>query len=276
MNFRKLKHLVYHTTDYEHHTANVYLPMDGVDHPFVICVHGGAFQAGAKEMYDAWGPFLARHGIASMSVNYTLSSLNRASYPTLLDDMNAAINFVVKHAADWGINPMKLGFMGDSAGGYLGSMAAFSHARSSAKVKFVVSAYGVMDIVDWAHYTNATRDDFVVNKLFGTDVFVARRLYEEASPINLIDEAVRTPTFDTSFFMIWGGRDEIVKPQKQTLAFIEKLKQYNIPYETHCEPELGHFWFTKNEDKGQDELLLVLKEVIGPKVVAFIKEKTGG
>lgn len=274
LGFKKLKNRVYHTTDDEHHTADIYLPNEGIDHPFVIMVHGGAFQAGSKEMYAAWGPYLARQGIASMSINYTLSSPGKASYPQVIHDMDAAINFAVRYAALWQIDPMQMGIMGDSAGGYLGSMAAFGPQRSSAKIKFVISAYGVMDIVDWAQYTNATRGDFVVNKLFGTDAFTGKHTYEKASPIHLIDEALRNPQFKTNFFFIWGGADEIVPPANQTVAFMKKLDMHNLSYEKHCVLEWGHFWFTKNDESSDDRLSPILREEIAPKIVEFIQKNT--
>ena len=273
-NYKKLKNVVYHTTSYEHHTADVYLPLATENAPFVINVHGGAFQAGSKEMYAAWGPYLAECGIASMSINYTLTSPNRAAYPELINDMDAAINFAVKNAAEWNIDPMNMGFMGDSAGGYLGSMAAFQPQRSSANIRFVISAYGVMDIVDWYHYTNATRSDFVVNKLFGQDVYAGKELYESASPIKVIDKAVRNPLFNTAFYMIWGGTDEIVQPENQTLAFIEKLEEHSLTYEKYEVAELGHFWFTKNDESFGNKLSPVLNDEIAPKVVAFIQKHT--
>lgn len=271
-NNKVLKNIVYTETTYECHTADIYLPSQGEDFPLVICVHGGAFQAGSKEMYCAWGPYLAAQGIASMSINYTLAAPNRASYPQLIEDMEAAIKFAVKNASEWKIDPMKLGFMGDSAGAYLGTMAAFGNERSSAKIKFVVCAYGVMDILDWAYYTNATRTDFVINKMFGKDPDTGRSLYKEASPMEIIDDAVQNPMFDTSFLMIWGEDDKVVIPDNQTLAFIKKLEQYQVPYKIKPVPGFGHFWFTQNDDCENQELAPGLKDTIAPMVTDFIKE----
>lgn len=269
-SYKAMKNIVYAQTDYECHTANVYLPTEGDSFPLVINVHGGAFQAGSKEMYNAWGPFLAKRGIASMSINYTLATPKRASYPLLIDDMESAIKFVVTHAAEWNIDPMKLGFMGDSAGAYLGTMAAFGEERSSAKIKFVVCAYGVMDIADWARYTNATRTDFVINKMFGTGPDTGRQLYRDASPMELIDDVVKNPMFDTSFFMIWGEDDQVVLPENQTLAFIKKLEQYQIPHKKQSVPGLGHFWFTQNDAYETTEFIPILEDSIGPMVVDYI------
>lgn len=271
-NYKIMKNIVYAETEYECHTADIYLPAQGESFPLVINVHGGAFQAGSKEMYSAWGPYLAERGIASMTINYTLATPTRASYPVLLDDMEAAIRFVVKNAAEWKIDPMKIGFMGDSAGAYLGTMAAFGNERSSAKIKFVVCAYGVMDILDWARYTNATRTDFVINKMFGQDPDTGCGLYKSASPMEKIDDVVKNPMFDTSFFMIWGEDDQVVLPENQTLAFIKKLEEYHVPHKKRSVPGMGHFWFTQNDFNEKNEFIPILKDTIAPMVVEFIQE----
>lgn len=272
--YRKLKNIVYTSTDYEHHTADIYLPENTIDCPLVIAAHGGAFQAGSKEMYADWGPYLAQHGIATMSVNYTLATPTRASYPLILHEMDEAINFVVANSNEWNVDPTKLGFMGDSAGAYLGSMAAFDNERSSAKIKFVVCAYGVMDIIEWANYTNATRTDFVINKMFGQDPNTGKDTYEKASPICRIYDAVRNPLFDTSFFMIWGESDEVVIPERQTEVFINILQELNIPHETYSVPDMGHFWFTKNDSDPTTEMLPLLKDDVAPRVAQYILNTT--
>ena len=272
--YTKLKNIVYTSNDYEHHTADVYLPKDAQDCPLVIAVHGGAFQAGSKEMYADWGPYLAAHGIATMAINYSLATPSKPSYPAILNEMNAAVNFVVANASQWNVDPTNLGFMGDSAGAYLGSMAAFDNERSSAKIKFLVCAYGVMDIVDWAHYTNATRSDFVVNKLFAQDPYTGKNIYEQASPVHRIFEAVRSPLFGTSFFMIWGEDDEIVVPEKQSVAFVQMLEELNISHEVYSVPQMGHFWFTKNDSNSETEMIPLLKNDVAPRVAQYILETT--
>jgi len=269
-SYEKIKNVVYHTSQNEHHTADVYLPTSGTDHPLVIMVHGGAFQAGTKEMYSGWGPYLAEQGIASMAINYTLTHPTRPSYPQLLNDMEAAIGFVTAHANEWKINPLNLGFMGDSAGGYLGVMAAFAPQRSSSRIKFVISVYGVLDIIEWFHHTNATREDFVVNKLFGTDPYTSQALYENASPLHLVDKAVKNPMFNTKFYLIWGEQDEIVNCQKHSVPFAKRLEANDIAYKKDSFGELGHFWFTQNDETDStvmDDNLLELRE----RIVSFVK-----
>ena len=270
MAYKVLKNIVYTKTEQEPLTADVYLPETGEGHPMVIMVHGGAFHTGAKEMYQAWGPYLAANGIAAIAINYRLATLEQASYPGVLQDMEDAVSYVVANANAWNVEPTKIGFMGDSAGAYLGTMAAFGSERASSKICFVICAYGVMNIIDWAQYTNATRTDYVVNKLFGQDCATGRYRYMAGCPLHKIDQAVRNPFFKTAFYMIWGDQDDTVLPEHQTLAFIEKLKKYQIPHQTLCVKNQGHFWFTRNDNLSSCELEGAVKE-IAPEVLAFIR-----
>ncbi len=269
MAHQVLKNIVYSKTERESLTADIYLPEQGEARPMVIMVHGGGFHTGSKEMYRAWGPYLAENGIAAMAINYRLATLQTPSYPGILSDMEAAINFVVDHAHEWKVEPTNIGFMGDSAGAYLGTMAAFGQERASAKIRFVVCAYGVMDITDWAEYTNATRTDFVINKMFGQDSATGKYRYQEGCPMHVIDQAVRNPFFRTQFYMIWGDQDETVLPENQTLAFIKKLEQYEIPHQKLCVRGQGHFWFTSNGDCPSSEFEGAVKEV-APEVLSFM------
>lgn len=270
-NYSKFKNLVYAQTEAELLVCDFYLPERAENVPVIIMVHGGAFQAGSKEMYAAWGQFFAKNGIAAMAIDYRLATPEHASYPGIVQDMRSAINFVIAKAADWNLDLLNIGFLGDSAGAYLGTMAAFSNEFASAKIKYVVAVYGVFDLVEWAHYTNATRIDHVVTKMFGQDIHTGLERYKQASPMFLIDRVAQNPVFDTKFLMIYGDKDEIVLPKNQTLKFVEKLQEYKIPYELVLAPGKGHFWFTKNDMSNDYAFDKFLENEISEKVLSYIK-----
>lgn len=244
---RVKKNLVFHTTDKEHLTADLYLPEAGADVPLVIMIHGGAYQAGSKEMYADWGPFLAEQGYAALAINYRLATRSYPAYPGLLEDVRQALHYSVLNAHEWQIDPQKIAIMGDSAGGYLATMMALEEGYSSYHIKAVISAYGVFDLVEWADYTNRTREDHVINKLFGFDSYVGKVTYQEASPMNLIDSVTNYLRFDTEFMLIWGDSDEIVLPENQSVRFQQKLVGLGIKQEKVIVPNYGHFWFTNND-----------------------------
>lgn len=65
----------------------------------------------------------------------------------VIEDANHAIDIVRSHASEWNIDPMKVGYLGYSAGGCV-ELAALTHCLPDQMPNFVVSVYGpsMMDI----------------------------------------------------------------------------------------------------------------------------------
>jgi acetyl esterase/lipase len=93
----------------------------------VIIAPGGGHQFLAIE-HEGWnvGRTLAENGIAGFVLKYRLSKEKGSPYSMddELMDTQRAIRLVRAHAADWGVDPHKIGIMGFSAGGQLALMAA--------------------------------------------------------------------------------------------------------------------------------------------------------
>lgn len=88
----------------------------------VICCPGGGWTKldVDKEGYDA-ANFLIGHGIAGIVLKYRLPSGEgvRGQVPFPLQDGQRAIRLVRLHAAEWGIDPTRVGVIGFSAGGFV-------------------------------------------------------------------------------------------------------------------------------------------------------------
>src|SRR5205823_8686811 len=83
--------------------------------PLVIWVHGGGWQNGDKSRTPALD-LLAR-GYAVASINYRLSQ--HAPFPAQIHDCKAAVRFLRAHAAEYRLDPDRVGAWGMSAGGHL-------------------------------------------------------------------------------------------------------------------------------------------------------------
>ncbi len=106
---------------------NLYLP-DGVENPqLFVLIHGGGFIAGTAEtrqtqlMYR----FFRDRGYAVATVNYRLAQ--EAPFPAAIEDCKAAIRFLRANAENYGYNAERIALFGESAGGYLASMCAFTN-----------------------------------------------------------------------------------------------------------------------------------------------------
>jgi acetyl esterase/lipase len=237
-------------------TGDLYAPK-GIDKaPLVIAVHGGGWQAGSRAGYQYWGPFLAKHGTALLAISYRLSKPGAKTWPGAVYDVKTAIQFARANAAQLGIDPDRIGLMGDSAGAHLVALVALAgdeplfsseyrtdpHATTPANVKTVVGFYGVYDMQAQWHHDQITRPrDQITEKFLGVSPMQSRRTYFDASPMSYATVDKREKT-GTRFLLIHGTNDDIVDPQTQSQAFLTSLKQAGFFARTIVVPGSGHFW----------------------------------
>ncbi|EGQ20520.1 hypothetical protein HMPREF9372_3543 [Sporosarcina newyorkensis 2681] len=232
------KNIVFGQTDKELLTADVYMPKEGNDLPAVILIHGGAFQSGSKEMYQDWGRYLAESGFVAMAINYRLATEKYSIWPGVMNDIQAAVNWLVSKSSDWGIEPQRIGLIGDSAGAYLATQYSLQNpANASFNIRAVVNVYGVYD---WEKEWENSRD--MTQRYFGKSYSEAKEEFRIASPINLIESAVNNSVFDTSYFVIWGNTDKVAHPSHSEVL-VENLEKNGIETKKLVIPNKGHFWF---------------------------------
>ena len=90
--------------------------------PTIVSIHGGGYVYGSKEIYRRYGMDMARRGFAFVNFNYRLAP--KWKFPTPLADTNAVMQWVVKNAARYHLDPQRIILLGDSAGAQLTSQYA--------------------------------------------------------------------------------------------------------------------------------------------------------
>jgi acetyl esterase/lipase len=229
--------------------GDLYLPKGLDKAPVIVAAHGGGWQAGSRAAYRYWGPFLARNGYAVFSVDYRLGKAG--AYPGSVYDVKAAVQFVRARAADLGLDPERVGLMGDSAGGHLAALAGLAADQFAAEyrgdpnyavpanVKAVVAFYGVYDMLaQWQHDQIARPRDQIAEKFLGAPPMQNRRVYFDASPMSY----ATADRNRTRFLLIHGTADDIVDPATQSQAFQNALGQAGIYVRRFVIPGAGHFW----------------------------------
>jgi acetyl esterase len=95
--------------------------------PTLVFYHGGGFVIGGLDSHDRDCRALANRGRCQViAVDYRLAPEH--PFPAAAEDARAALDYVVAHAADLGVDIDRLAVGGDSAGGNLAAVAAL-HAR---------------------------------------------------------------------------------------------------------------------------------------------------
>lgn len=84
---------------------------------FIVCP-GGGYRSLAAHEGEPFAKWLAAQGIAAFVLKYRLT-VDGYKVPTILLDAARAMRVVRSHAAEWGIDPQRIGMLGSSAGGHL-------------------------------------------------------------------------------------------------------------------------------------------------------------
>lgn len=97
---------------------------DGAGMPAVVLVHGGGWRQQANETEQptvAQG--LRAHGSVVFDIDYPQANAQETAFPKEPEAVDAAIEWVREHAAEYGANPQNIVLVGGSAGGHLVDLA---------------------------------------------------------------------------------------------------------------------------------------------------------
>lgn len=123
--------------------------------PGLVYFHGGGLVAGSLDTHDGICRSLCQAGACRvLSVDYRLAPEHR--FPAALNDGIAASAYISTHAADFGVDPARLGLCGDSAGATLAAVIA-QHLAAQGTVKIAVQVL-ICPILDLAGQTASRRE----------------------------------------------------------------------------------------------------------------------
>ena len=272
--FQTKKDIVYATHDGVALLGDLYQPPSAVAHPALLFIHSGNLTGGSKQGFAAnWGPYLAQHGYVVFSIDYRLGKPKAPTWPQVLLDCKAAIQYLRGDAAALGIDPERIGVVGDSAGGLLTSMLtvtqdwqAFAnkypqdaYASASTKIKAAVVVYAIPDPMVSRKYTSISRDAPPYDLVFGGSPYDQPGAFFEGSAIDYIREASKalgtaaTPNLATTtpWFVTYGMIDSRVPPEGESIPFIKALKEAGASVTEVPVPNVGHFWLESSAITGQ-------------------------
>ena len=139
--------------------------------------------------------------------------------PTALEDAQRTVGLVRFHAAEWHIDPHKIGVVGFSAGGHLVANISTHFARRS---------YARVDDADQV----SCRPDFAVA------VYPGHMLENTTKEFELNPEIPVTARTPPTFLL--QNEDDNVDGVKQSLVYYIALKKAHVPVEMHLYAQGGH------------------------------------
>jgi acetyl esterase/lipase len=273
------KNLTYATHDGVDLQGDLYLPAGPGPFPVIVNVHGGYWRRGSRDTFQYWGPYLAERGYAGFTVSYRLTRPGKKTYPDVVHDIRAAVQFMRGRAKDFRIDPDRIALWGNSAGAHLAALVALAgdsplfagayaqdpHAALSTRVKVLIGTYGIYDLLaQWRHSQLGNPGDNLVESFLGVSPARDRRIYFDASPIS----HATTGNNKTAVFLIWGTQDDVVDYRAQSLAFLEALKQAEFqvrPCVVHGAP---HYWLSDPIDEPGSH-----SGFVAPRLIRFLAER---
>jgi acetyl esterase/lipase len=211
-------------------TLSVFLADAGVANgtAVIVCPGGGyGVLVMDREGYQV-AKELNKSGIAAFVLKYRLPSEetmpNKSVGP--LQDAQQAIKTVRERAAEWKIDPEKIGVMGFSAGGHLAATAGTHYdstfienqKRTSLRPDFMILVYPVISLLDKIGHKGSA------SNLLGATQGIEKAKY-------FSNELQVTKTTPPAFLTHAG--DDTVVPVSNSIKFYEALNAKGIPSDLH-------------------------------------------
>jgi acetyl esterase/lipase len=241
-------------------TMDVFTPKENANGAAVIwTVSGGWFSAHEGINVDFLRELLTR-GYTVFAVVH--GSQPKYTIPEAIADMNRAVRYIRAHAAEFHVDPNRIGISGGSAGGHLSLMQGTAGdegdptskdpvARASSRVQAVACFFPPTDFLNYgtpgfAWLNRGPKDAFRAP-------FDFHRWNAELKYFEPVDEPQRlkiareiSPVYhvskdDPPTLIIHGDADKLV-PLQQSQLIIEKLKEAGVPCELVVKKGAAHGW----------------------------------
>ena len=202
----------------------LHTPAAGGRCPLVIYLPGGGFVVARPAMGRRERAFIAAAGYAVASVEYR-TTRQRATYADALADIKAATDYLIGHADQYGIDPVRLAVWGESAGGYLASLVGLTDPR----VRAVIDQFGASDLAQVADGFDPRMQAALADPRHP----IHRYRAADANPIDLIRPSA------PAFLLLHGDDDRIIPPA-QTLRLHHALRAAGVDSTHYVLAGAGH------------------------------------
>lgn len=194
----------------------------------IVCPGGGYGALAIDHEGKQIAQWLNSQGISAFVLRYRLGPKYR--HPAMIHDAQRALRTVRSRAAEYQVNPAKIGIMGFSAGGHLSATAATHFDAGNAanadaidrvgsRPDFAVLAYPVITFTDEPYVHKGSR----------------RNLLGDNPDAKLVDNLSneRAVTRDTPpCFLFHTDADSGVPPENSVLFYLA-LRKHGVPAELH-------------------------------------------
>jgi acetyl esterase/lipase len=209
-------------------TMTVYSPTGKNTGAAVVVFPGGGYQILAIDLEGTEAcDWLTSRGVTCVLLKYRVPGERKlpksGAYPAspeALEDAQRTLGLVRFHAAEWHIDPHKIGVLGFSAGG---------HMSAAMSVHFDKRLYPAVDAAD----KESCRPDFAV-AIYPGHLSLAENSFELNPDIRTHITRQTPPTF------LLQNEDDGIDRVEDSLSYYAALKKAGVPVEMHLYAQGGH------------------------------------
>lgn len=208
-------------------TLTTYLPAkDKMTGATIIVCPGGGYTRLAEHEGRPVAEWLNSLGVTAFVLKYRLGP--RYHHPAPMQDALRAIRLVRARAAEWGLDPQRIGILGFSAGGHVASTAGTHFAsgkadakdaieRVSSRPNLMILIYPVITMGDQTHAGSK-------KNLLGPE--------PSAELVTLLSNDQQVTRETPATFLVHTSTDTGV-PVENSLLFVTALRKAGVPVEFH-------------------------------------------
>ena len=190
----------------------------------IMCPGGGYGRLAMNHEGHDMAPWLNTQGITYAVLKYRMPN---GHHKAPLADAEQAIRLLREHAAEWGVNPQRVGIMGASAGGHLAASLATLYSSDKSRPDFQILFYPVISMQKGITHGGSRKNLLGENP--SQELEQKYSLERQVSP--------RTPQ---AFIML--SSDDDVVPPINGIGYFLALRDHKVPASLHAYPTGGHGW----------------------------------
>jgi len=190
----------------------------------IMCPGGGYGGLAMKHEGHDMAPWFNTQGITYAVLKYRMPN---GHHEVPLSDAEQAIRMVREHAAEWGVNPQRVGIMGASAGGHLAASLATLYSGDKTRPDFQILFYPVISMQKGVTHGGSRKN--LIGENPSQELEQKYSLERQVSP--------RTPQ---AFIMLSSDDDAV--PPINGIGYFLALRDHKVPASLHAYPTGGHGW----------------------------------
>ena len=190
----------------------------------IMCPGGGYGGLAMKHEGHDMAPWFNTQGITYAVLKYRMPN---GHHEVPLSDAEQAIRMVREHAAEWGVNPQRVGIMGASAGGHLAASLATLYSSDKTRPDFQILFYPVISMQKGVTHGGSRKN--LIGENPSQELEQKYSLERQVSP--------RTPQ---AFIML--SSDDNAVPPINGIGYFLALRDHKVPTSLHAYPTGGHGW----------------------------------